>query len=81
MVSLCVSRSRVSELRSYRWVVSALTREPRRACAERGCPRARVCVCVCVCVSVKSHLTSGESVRPENIDSAGNEGQNPVHNK
>ena len=36
-----------------------------------------VCVCVCVCVSVKRHLTSGASVRPE-IDiaySAGNEGQ------
>ena len=25
-----------------------------------------VCVCVCICVSVKSHLTSGASVRPEN---------------
>ena len=25
-----------------------------------------MCVCVCVCVSVKSHLTSGTSVRPEN---------------
>ena len=25
-----------------------------------------VCVCVCVCVSVKSHLTSGASVRSEN---------------
>ena len=25
-----------------------------------------VCVCVCVCLSVKSHLTSGASVRPEN---------------
>ena len=32
---------------------------------------------VCVCVSVKSHLTSGASVRPENTVtySAGNEGQ------
>ena len=28
-----------------------------------SCP---VCVCVCVCVSVKSHLASGASVRPEN---------------
>ena len=32
---------------------------------------------VCVCVPVKSHLTSGASVRPENAVtySAGNEGQ------
>ena len=37
-----------------------------------------VCVCVCVCLSVKSHLTSGTSVRPENTVtySAGNRGQN-----
>ena len=38
-----------------------------------------VCVCVClsVCLSVKSHLTSGASVHPENtvVYSAGNEGQ------
>ena len=35
-------------------------------------------VCLSVCVSVKSHLTSGASVRPENAVtySAGNEGQN-----
>ena len=34
-------------------------------------------VCVCVCLSVKSHLTSGASVRPENTVtySAGNRGQ------
>ena len=34
-------------------------------------------VCVCVCLSVKSHLTYGASVRPENTvtHSAGNEGQ------
>ena len=34
--------------------------------------------CLCVCVSVKSHLTSGASVRPENTVTypAGNEGQN-----
>ena len=34
--------------------------------------------CLCVCVSVKSHLTYGASVRPENAVtySAGNEGQN-----
>ena len=49
---------------------------PRRACA--GGLR---CVCVCVCLSVKSHLTSGASVRasvrPENsvTYSAGNRGQ------
>ena len=37
-----------------------------------------MCVCVCVCVSVKSHLTSGVSIRPENtvMYSAGNGGQN-----
>ena len=36
-----------------------------------------VCLSVCVCVSVKSHLTYGASVRPENAVtySAGNEGQ------
>ena len=36
-----------------------------------------VCVCVYVCVSVKSHLTSGASVGPENTVtySAGNGGQ------
>ena len=36
-----------------------------------------VCLCVCVCVSVKSNLTSGASVRPENTVtySAGNGGQ------
>ena len=44
---------------------------PRRACA------ARVTVVGSVCLSVKSHLTSGASVRPENAVtySAGNEGQ------
>ena len=36
-----------------------------------------VCVCVSVCLSVKSHLTSGASVHPENTVtySAGNGGQ------
>ena len=57
---------------------------PRRACAARVTvvnPRracaARVTVVGSVCVSVKSHLTSGASVRPENAVtySAGNEGQ------
>ena len=46
-----------------------------------------VCVCVCVCVSVKSHLTSGASVHPENTVtySAGNGSQKislkPLHSK
>ena len=51
---------------------------PRRACARVivvvlcvcvcvcVCVCGYVCVCVCVCLSVKSHLTSGASVRPEN---------------
>ena len=45
-----------------------LLSNPRRACAARGS----------VCLSVKSHLTYGASVRPENAVtySAGNEGQN-----
>ena len=36
-----------------------------------------VCLCLSVCVSVKSHLTSGASVRPENtvMYPVGNEGQ------
>ena len=44
---------------------------PRRACAARVTG-------LCVCVSVKSHLTYGASVRPENAVtySAGKEGQN-----
>ena len=51
---------------------------PRRACAARVTVLGRVCVCVSVCLSVKSHLTSGASVRPENtvVYLAGNEGQN-----
>ena len=57
---------------------------PRRACAARvTLVVVSVCLCVCVsvclsvCVSVKSHLTSGASVRRENAatHSAGNEGQ------
>ena len=37
-----------------------------------------LCVCVSVCLSVKSHLSSGASVRPENTVtySAGNGGRN-----
>ena len=37
-----------------------------------------LCVCVSVCLSVKSHLTSGAFVRPENtvVYSAGNGNQN-----
>ena len=48
---------------------------PRRACAARVTVVGSVCVCVCV--SVKSHLTYGASVRPENAVtySAGNEGK------
>ena len=36
-----------------------------------------VCVCLCVCLSIKRHLTSGASVRPENAVtySADNKGQ------
>ena len=45
----------------------------------RGYGSRRVClsVCVCVCVSVKSHLTSGTSVRSENTvtNSVGDEGR------
>ena len=49
---------------------------PRRACAARVTVLGSVCVSVCL--SVKSHLTYGASVRPENAVtySAGNEGQN-----
>ena len=48
------------------------TINPRRACA------AKVTVLRSVCLSVKSHLTYGASVRPENAVtySACNEGQN-----
>ena len=55
--------------RSGVWVIN-----PRRACA------ARVTVVGSVCLSVKSHLTYGASVRPENAVtySAGNEGQKIV---
>ena len=52
---------------------------PRRACAARVTVLGSVCVSVClsVCLSVKSHLTYGASVRPENAVtySAGNGGQ------
>ena len=48
---------------------------PRRACAARVTVVGFVCVCVCL--SVKSHLTYGASVRPENAVtySAGKEGK------
>ena len=48
---------------------------PRRACAARVTVVGSVCLSVCL--SVKSHLTFGASVRPENAVtySAGNEGQ------
>ena len=52
---------------------------PRRACAARVTVVGCVCVsvCLCVCLSVKSHLTYGASIRPENavMYLAGNEGQ------
>ena len=49
---------------------------PRCACAARVTVVV-VSVCLCVCVSVKSHLTFGASVRPENAVtySVGNKGQ------
>ena len=55
----------------YSNVVLQYIVNPRRACA------ARVTVLGSVCVSVKSHLTYGAPVRPENAVtySAGNEGQ------
>ena len=37
---------------------------PRRACARVIV--VVLSVCVCICLSVKSHLASGASVRPEN---------------
>ena len=45
--------------------------------AQRGLRYLGLCVCLCVCLSVKSHLTSGASVRPENTVtySAGKGGQ------
>ena len=45
--------------------------------SEGYCSWVCLCVCVCVCLSVKSHLTYGASVRPENAVtySAGNESQ------
>ena len=48
---------------------------PRRACAARVIVVG--VVCLSVCLSVKSHLTYGASVRPENAVtySVGNEGQ------
>ena len=42
-----------------------------------GSRRVCLCVCVCVCVSVKSHLTSGASIRSGNAvtNSVGDEGR------
>ena len=61
----------VTKLMDYYSSRSIKIINPRRACA------ARVTVVGSVCVSVKSHLTYGASVRPENAVtySAGNEGQ------
>ena len=55
--------------------MTRLVVNPRRACAARVTVVGSVCLSVCL--SVKSHLTSGASVRPENAVtySAGNEGQ------
>ena len=52
----------------------------RHACAVRVTVVGAVCVCACVCVSIKSHLTYGASVCPENAVtySAGNEGKQIV---
>ena len=49
----------------------------RRRVTVVGCVCVCVCVCVSVCLSVKSHLTSGASVRAENAVTypAGNRGQ------
>ena len=64
--------TRPSHVKRFRLAVLHFSANPRRACA------ARVIVVGSVCVSVKSHLTYGPSVRPENAVtySAGNEGQN-----
>ena len=50
---------------------------PRRTCATRVTVLGSVSVCLSICVSVKSHLTYGAYVRPENAVtySAGTEGQ------
>ena len=63
------------ELRNEPTVWSVTLFNPRRACAARVTVVGSVCLCVCL--SVKSHLTYGASVRPENAVtySAGNEGQ------
>ena len=55
-------------------IVSFCIFNPRRACVAS----VTVVVCECMCLSVKSHLTSGASVRPENTVtySAGNGGPN-----
>ena len=56
-----------------RIVIAVPVVNPRRACAARV-----TVVFVSVCLSVRSHLTSGASVRRENAASysAGSEGQN-----
>ena len=53
-------------------IVSFCIFNPRHACVAS----VAVVICVCMCLSVKSHLTSGASVRPENTVtySAGNGG-------
>ena len=57
--------------------------QSRCACTARVtvlgcvCVCVRVCVCLCVCLSVKSHLTAGAFVCPDNAVAypAGNRGQ------
>ena len=49
-------------LQDMQYAPRVLFINPRRACAAR----VTVVGCVCVCVSVKSHLTYGVSVCPEN---------------
>ena len=62
------------------FICDSIVINPRRACAARVTVVGSVCLSVClsVCVSVKSHLTNGASVHPENAVtySAGNEGPN-----
>ena len=63
---------RLSIAQYIEWQALALSSliNPQRACARVIVVVLSVCVCVCVCMcvclSVKSHLTSGASVRPEN---------------
>ena len=61
--------------RTYLLIAGVVLVNPRREFARVTV--VVVSVCVCVCVSVKSHLTSGTSVRSENAvtNSVGDEGR------